>query len=311
MKSDIKAIIISCSLFMLFTNCEREHQDPIDIPDKNLLHDLIDLGLDTNEDGEISYEEAHGVIQLSIGGVGAGCSRTIDYCCETQRTYTSLKGIEAFVHLQYLSVTCSNLKEIDLSDITFLTGLDCDCNQLTSLNVGSNASLTSLNCFNNQLSSLDLSNNTLLTMVYCESNQLSSLDVSNNASLSSLNCFHNQLSSLNLSSNTLLTDLLCSFNQLTSLDVSKNRLLARLLCEGNPLTDLDVSQNPELWELDCSSTQLTDLDLSKNNHLQQINLRNIPSLTKVCVWEMPFPPPGIYVDTTGSPNVYFTTECSK
>ena len=31
---------------------------------------------------------------------------------------------------------------------------------------------------------------------------------------------------------------------------------------------------------------------------------------EVCVWEMPFPPEGFELDSTGSPNVYFTTECS-
>jgi len=40
-------------------------------------------------------------------------------------------------------------------------------------------------------------------------------------------------------------------------------------------------------------------------------LMNMSSLYKVCVWEMPFPPDGVSVDSTDSPNVYFTTDCSK
>jgi len=36
----------------------------------------------------------------------------------------------------------------------------------------------------------------------------------------------------------------------------------------------------------------------------------MPTLFKVCVWEMPFPPSGISIDTTNSPNVYFTTDCA-
>jgi hypothetical protein len=37
----------------------------------------------------------------------------------------------------------------------------------------------------------------------------------------------------------------------------------------------------------------------------------MPSLHEVCVWEMPFPPlEGLKLEKTGSPNVYFTTECS-
>jgi hypothetical protein len=39
-------------------------------------------------------------------------------------------------------------------------------------------------------------------------------------------------------------------------------------------------------------------------------LDNMPTLLEVCVWEMPFPPEGVEIDTTGSPNIYFTTECS-
>ena len=82
----------------------------------------------------------------------------------------------------------------------------------------------------------------------------------------------------------------CNFNQLTSLDVSKNTVLTSLICNDNQLTGLDVSNNIVLEGLDLSY---------------------MPSLYKVCVWEMPFPPAGVTVNTTDSPNVYFTTYCSK
>jgi hypothetical protein len=36
----------------------------------------------------------------------------------------------------------------------------------------------------------------------------------------------------------------------------------------------------------------------------------MPSLNKVCVWTIPFPPAGASADTTGSPNVYFTMNCN-
>jgi hypothetical protein len=36
----------------------------------------------------------------------------------------------------------------------------------------------------------------------------------------------------------------------------------------------------------------------------------MPNLFKVCVWEMPFPPASIQVVIEGSPNAYFTTDCS-
>ncbi len=38
----------------------------------------------------------------------------------------------------------------------------------------------------------------------------------------------------------------------------------------------------------------------------------MPTLYEVCIWEIPFPPEDIVVqvDTTGSPNVCFTTDCA-
>ena len=82
----------------------------------------------------------------------------------------------------------------------------------------------------------------------------------------------------------------CSTNQLTSLDVSNNTALTSLWCSGNPLTSLDVSNNTSLEYRYCIS---------------------MPSLAKVCAWTIPFPPTGVAIDTTGSPNVNFTMTCSK
>jgi len=36
----------------------------------------------------------------------------------------------------------------------------------------------------------------------------------------------------------------------------------------------------------------------------------LPSINEVCVWEMPFPPEGVEVSKTNSPNLYFTTDCT-
>jgi len=73
-----------------------------------------------------------------------------------------------------------------------------------------------------------------------------------------------------------------------------------------------------LLELHCSGNKLTSLDISNNIKLGTfvlveicLEIKNMPTLEEVCVWTMPFPPEGAEIDTTGSPNVYFTTECSK
>jgi len=95
------------------------------------------------------------------------------------------------------------------------------------------------------------------------------------------------------------------------LNVSKNTLLTRLECMSNQLTSLDVTKNNALNWLDCRGNQLTRLDISANTKLANLILTYMPSLYKVCVWIMPFPPTGVTVDKTGSPNVFFTTDCSK
>ena len=129
-----------------------------------------------------------------------------------------------------------------------------------------------------------------LDLLYCNRNQLTSLDVSNNTALERLNV---------------------SENDLTSLDVSNNTALWLINCLSNKLTSLDVSNNTALERLNVSENDLTSLDVSNNSSLVELRIIEMPTLGEVCVWEMPFPPVGVAVDTTGSLNVYFTTDCSK
>jgi len=76
-----------------------------------------------------------------------------------------------------------------------------------------------------------------------------------------------------------------------------------------------------LTDLNCSENFLTTLDISKNTSLGlglgsvylycYLEIEDMPTLEEVCVWRLPFPPEGLRIDTTGSPNIYFTTECSR
>ena len=95
------------------------------------------------------------------------------------------------------------------------------------------------------------------------------------------------------------------------LDVSKNKVMYLIDCTDNQLTSLDVSRNLFLEELHCDRNKLTTLDLSHNTYLKGIWLTFMPSLSKVCVWKMPFPESIYLVETTGSPNIYYSTDCNK
>jgi len=51
------------------------------------------------------------------------------------------------------------------------------------------------------------------------------------------------------------------------------------------------------------------LNVSHNTNLLFLSLAYMPTLHEVCVWEIPFFLTNVFVDTTSSPNVYFTAEC--
>jgi Leucine-rich repeat (LRR) protein len=210
MKTIIK-VLLMISVVAIFSQCEKDDDPFVTIPDNNFLNTLIKLGIDKDGDGIISKVEA--------------------------------------------------------SEVTFLNVIDCDISNLKGIDAFVN-----------------------LDTLYCHFNNLTSLDLSNNSSLKFLGC---------------------TYNSLTSLDISNNLALKGLGCYNNPLTSLDVSSNSALTLLDCSENSFTSLDISKNTKMLYLTLKSMPSLNKVCVWTMPFPPTGVTVDTTGSPNVYFTTDCSK
>jgi Leucine-rich repeat (LRR) protein len=145
-----------------------------------------------------------------------------------------------------------------------------------------------------------------LQTLYCYNNFLSDLDVSKNVALETIDCSENELEQLDFSNNPDLSFIDCTRNRLTSLNVSKNTHLGFLWCGVNPLTSLDISNNTALgseWDFTANEGQCSD----------EIDLSYMPSLQEVCVWTLPFPPTDreICVNTLGSPNIFFTTDCSN
>lgn len=144
--------------------------DSSTFPDEN-FRNYVSV-FDKNGDGILSETEIKDVTEIDV----------------SNKSITSLKGVEVFTKLETLY---------------------CYGNKLSSLNVSRNTRLDELHCDNNQLSSLDLSGATALEKLHCENNQLSSLDVSANTELFTLYCQNNQLSSLDVSVNTKLHWLYC------------------------------------------------------------------------------------------------------
>lgn len=141
-------------------------------------------------------------------------------------------------------------------------------------------------------------------------NPLLALDVSANSSLKYLECTSCEITELDLSQNSALETVICGRNSLEQIDLSHNPSLTKLVCNNNLFTDLDLSANTALNTMISCGNQLTSLDISKHSLLTKIGFDNMPMLTEVCVWTLPFPPPGVVTLQEFSPNVVFTTSCN-
>ena len=129
--------------------------DATNFPDA-VFRTYVSNNCDPDKDGYLSKEEIAGVKEITISNKGV----------------TSLKGVEHFTALYYLS---------------------CYYNKLTTLDVSKNTALEYLYCYNNQLTALDVSKNTALKNLKCYKNQLTTLDVSKNKKLTQLHCYGNAI----------------------------------------------------------------------------------------------------------------------
>lgn len=141
-------------------------------------------------------------------------------------------------------------------------------------------------------------------------NPLQGIDLAANTSLTYLECSSCGLSSLELSRNLQLEELICNRNQLSELDISFNQSLVKLTCKNNFLTSLDLSANTGLTKMVSCGNMLTRLDISMLQNLTILGVDNMPMLTEICVWALPFPPEGVSIIMGFSPNINFITTCN-
>ena len=181
---------------------------------------------------------------------------------------TSLKGIEYFTSLRSLTCRGNKITQLDLSKNINLEDCDCSWSELKQLELGNLTKLWYLMCMSNPLTKLDVSKTGLRILVLW-GNQLSDLKL--NTQLEVLECMGNQLTQLDVSNCTQLYQLLCYENQLTQLDISKNSEMKTLWCYSNQIAQLDTSNSTQLETLLCGSNQLTQLDISKNSQLKSFN----------------------------------------
>ncbi|MCU4189566.1 T9SS type A sorting domain-containing protein [Flavobacterium sp. HXWNR29] len=115
-------------LLLLFISTIAQSQI-VNIPDANFKAKLIDLGVDTNSDGNIQFSEAIAINSLSISNSNIG----------------DLTGIEAFLNLDFLDCTFNNLQILDCMANSNLTAIYFIGNPLLHTVLIKNGSNESLN----------------------------------------------------------------------------------------------------------------------------------------------------------------------
>lgn len=233
MPSIFRYTLVLLAFSLLPYGCKKDKEEAVvHIPDEAFLNTLASMGVDRNGDGLISLSEAKAMESLLIPPAGI----------------KDLTGLEAFIHLDSLTITLNPLTRIDLSS---------------------------------------------------------------NTELRYLNITHCELGELDISANRLLETLICGRNKLTEMDLSQNQLLSTLVVNNNQLSRLDLSPVASLSTMISCGNQLSYLDISLHTGLTKIGVDNMPMLTTVCVWTLPFPPEGIVVLHGFSPNIEYTTGCSR
>jgi Leucine-rich repeat (LRR) protein len=140
-------------------------------------------------------------------------------------------------------------------------------------------------------------------------NPLDSLDLRDLPAIRYLDCSNCDLVALDLTGNSGLIDLNCGRNRLKELDLSGIPSLRKLACNNNLLDQINLKSNPMLEKMISCGNRLQLLDLSANTSLNMIGIDNMPMLSEVCVWILPFPPDGVEILMEYSPGVIFTTDC--
>ena len=102
MKTIPYVLLLPLALIVLFTQCEKEPDfdpyEPVDTPDHAFLNALIEEGVDTNGDGEISMGEAAAITSLDI----------------SEDSISDMTGIEKFVNLDTLLCYSNQISSLDV-----------------------------------------------------------------------------------------------------------------------------------------------------------------------------------------------------
>lgn len=171
------------------------------------------------------------------------------------------------------SVSCGNLglRELDLTRVGKLEGLDCCRTHIAHLDLSCVPLLKELDCSETHVSELDLAHTPMLTYLECNGTKIAALDLSSIPNLGSLCCWETRVSELDLRSVPLLSYLNCQTTAVSKLDLRCVPRLSYLDCRNSPIRALDLGAVPHLDLLWCSSTRITELNLAQVPQLTSLD----------------------------------------
>ncbi|MGE0078100.1 MAG: hypothetical protein AB7S48_09590, partial [Bacteroidales bacterium] len=162
-------------LLLFFTLISLGNAQIIVFYDWNLKTALLDNGVDTDLDGEISFDEASMVESLNISGYWIYDVQELEYFLNLQDLNCSNNAISSLPFLPRLKkLYCAGnlLHSLDIRNYYELQLLDCSLNPINVLKID-NLSLAELNCANTNITALYIENDYNLT----------TLDISYNSKL--------------------------------------------------------------------------------------------------------------------------------
>lgn len=259
---------------LVFSPCLNE----VFIPDNNFRQALIVNGADVNNDGFITYEEALTLTDIQV----------------SYKNISDLTGLQAFKNVTVFAAEGNNITSFEIDSIPLLANLQLRDNEITSVDLSKYPDLTQIDVSVNMLTSLNASSNKMLTSIKANDNNINTVALDSTVNLLELNLGNNNLTNINVANNPNIAFLDVSGNPITAIDVKHLRQLGYLSVNNcSSLLSLHLKANLDLTILLAQNTQISTLDLRNNTQLTRLDLLNNPNLFEACVWQLPFPTPGL------------------
>ncbi len=252
-----------CVIIVSFVFPNKTFAQDIIFPDTLFQNALVELGVDTNEDGIIQIAEAEATTSITL----------ID------QDIWNLGGIQRFINLEYLKINnLDNILQIDLQPMSKLQRILLFRNHsLQDVIFPDSSVIKVIHIDDWSFSSnaeIEITNHPLLDTLIIEDLYQENLNISNCPLLRYLDLNHSNLASLNLVDSPNIEFLNLSYNRLETFDVSSLLKLIELDLNYNELNEIVIPENNVLQILKLSSNNLTSFVHPPMIHLEELELDN-------------------------------------